>query len=143
MFSRNGFLFRCLVPSSSVVSAVRHKGHSKWDNIKHTKMAKDTEKSKKIGKWIIQITNAVYLGGGNTNPVANGRLAETINRARKEEVPATTIERCLKRLAEREARPVTWEIIGPGGAYLVVDGLTENQSMFKTNVKAVMRQFKG
>lgn len=143
MISRNCQLFRKTICCNLVINLVRNKGHSKWDNIRHTKATKDTQKSKVISRWITQITQAVYSGGGSTSVVGNGKLAEVISRAKKESVPITTIERTLKRLSNKEATLYSVEVLGPGGVFVLIDTFTENRNFTKTNIKSILSKYKG
>ncbi|XP_074602272.1 putative transcriptional regulatory protein PERMA_0079 [Brevipalpus obovatus] len=131
-----------LVPRNCLLTLLRKKGHSKWDNIRHTKMSKDLQRSQLISKVVSSIRLAVWVGGGSTDPKVNTKLASAIEAARQAEVPSATIERNLKKLAERSAKPIISEVIGPGGVFIIIDGETDNPSGFRIELKRTLGPWK-
>lgn len=131
-----------LAPRNCLLTLLRKKGHSKWDNIRHTKMSKDIQRSQVISRIINSIRLAVFIGGGSTDPKVNTKLAAAIEAAQQAQVPSATIERNLKRLSERTARPIISEVIGPGGVFIVIDGETDNPNGFRIDVKKALGPWK-
>ncbi len=54
---------------------LRWKGHSKWQNIKATKAAKDEEYNRKATKHAYEIATSVKENSFETNPEVNKSLA--------------------------------------------------------------------
>src|SRR5207253_1806490 len=105
-------------------------GHSKWSTIKHKKAAKDAKKGKVFTKIIREITVAAKSGGGDVN--MNPRLRLVVDKAKQAGMPKDNIDRAIKKgtgAAEGENyEEVAYEAFGPGGAALLIDALTDNQT---------------
>lgn len=71
------------------------KGHSKWDNIKHTKLAADAIKSQKMGKLMGELNNVVVDG---FDPKKNKRLADVQEKFKREGIPLQMYEKFLDRI---------------------------------------------
>ena len=137
-------VFNCrLLPRVINISSVRFAGHNKWSNIKHVKQAKDVAKGQIINRHLILIKHAITSSGGVVDPKINDKLADALSEAKKAEVPAATIERTLKRALEKKVKPFLFEIVGPGGSYILVEGETDNIGSSRTSMKAQLRSLKG
>ncbi len=104
-------------------------GHSKWKNIQHRKGAQDARRGKMFTKLAVEITVATRLSGKDPN--ANPRLRLALNKARSINMPATNIERAIKRGAGELNEDVqffenVYEGYGPGGVAVLVECLTDN-----------------
>ena len=77
-------------------------GHSKFANIKHKKEKNDAAKGKIFTIIGREIAVAVKEGGG-PDPANNFKLATVIAKAKANNMPNDTIERGIKRKAERLA----------------------------------------
>ncbi|KAF7638912.1 hypothetical protein Mgra_00001722 [Meloidogyne graminicola] len=75
----------------------RLKGHSHWQNVAKTKMAKDQEKAKKINEFAKKIKVAVKEG---FDPAINKKLARVMEDYRKESLPSETFNKLLNRLKD-------------------------------------------
>ena len=99
-------------------------GHSKWATIKRKKAATDQARGKMFSKYIKEITIAARHGGGDPN--ANPRLRTAIAAARSVNMPASNIDRAVKRgTGEVEGvhyEETHYEGYGPGGAAILVVG---------------------
>lgn len=115
-------MFRTLVKHSSYICEAiitpnqfvkRYAGHSKWQNIKHIKGAKDAERSQtftKIGRFmkvavagkytVIIVKMLIYYsfseGNGSIDPKLNLKLSQVIDQARRANMPTATIQSILK-----------------------------------------------
>jgi YebC/PmpR family DNA-binding regulatory protein len=120
-------------------------GHSKWANIKHRKAAVDKKRGKIWSKLAHHIIVAARLGGGD--PRTNNRLQDAINDARKENMPASNIDRAIKRGTgeSNEAAPeeLVYEGYGPGGVALVVETLTDNRKRTAPDIKHIFDKHGG
>jgi YebC/PmpR family DNA-binding regulatory protein len=114
-------------------------GHSKWANIKHRKAAVDRKRGKVWSKLAHHIIVAARMGGGD--PRANNRLLDAIEDARKENMPASNIERAIKRgtgeLREADPEELVYEGYGPGGVAIIVETLTDNRKRTAPDVKHI------
>src|SRR5512136_1057217 len=98
-------------------------GHSKWATIKRKKAATDQARGKLFSKFIKEITIAARHGGGDAE--TNPRLRTAIAAAKAVNMPASNIDRALKRgtgevagVAYEEAQ---YEGYGPAGVALLVE----------------------
>ena len=105
-------------------------GHSKWATIKRKKAAADAARGKLFTKAIKEITLAARHGGGD--PDANPRLRTAITAAKAVNMPASNIERAIKRgtgeLAGVTIEETLYEGYGPGGAAILVEVATDNRN---------------
>lgn len=107
------------------------KGHSKWQNIKHTKAKNDAIKGNLATKFGNQIATAAKMGGAD--PAGNIRLATVIDAAKSYNVPKKTIDAAIRRGAgldakEKQIEQVFYEGIGPSGVSLIIECLTSNRN---------------
>jgi YebC/PmpR family DNA-binding regulatory protein len=112
-------------------------GHSKWANIKHRKAAVDKKRGKIWSKLAHYIIVAARMGGGD--PAMNNRLADAITDARKGNMPASNIDRAIKRgtgeLGGADPEELVYEGYAPGGVALVVEALTDNRKRTAPDIK--------
>lgn len=113
-------------------------GHSKWQNIRHIKAAKDNEKAKVFQKYSIAIKKAVLEGG--PNPKGNNRLAQLLEEARQYNMPNASIERSIKRAKVSRTQSTVVELQGPGGSFFVVEIETDNTARTTHDIKQVCRK---
>ncbi|CAG0915241.1 unnamed protein product [Notodromas monacha] len=123
------------------VTAAVGAGHSKWQNIRHTKAAKDQERAKMIQRHVYAIKKAVR-DGGSPNPVINSVLANAMDRARSNGVPVSSMEQALKKAEGDDAKPYVLEVRGPSGVFLIVDLLTNNLRRSKQSMQVVLNKTK-
>ena len=120
-------------------------GHSKWATIKRKKAATDQARGKMFSKYIKEITIAARHGGGD--PEANPRLRAAIAAAKSVNMPASNIERALKRGAgEVEGAHIEeahYEGYGPGGAAILVEVATDNRNRTTGDIRHILTRFGG
>jgi YebC/PmpR family DNA-binding regulatory protein len=121
-------------------------GHSKWSSIKHKKGAADKKRGALFSKLSRAIIVAAKEGGGD--PTANLALQNAIDKARAVSMPKDNIDRAIARGAGAgeggEAwEPVSYEGFGPGGAAIIVEGLTDNRNRTAAEVRHVFTRFGG
>src|SRR6218665_486318 len=87
-------------------------GHSKWQNIKHIKGAKDQQKSLLYNRLVGRIKYAVGKQGG-ADPKLNKEFGDVLEECRKANMPNSTIDRAVKRAIEKKYVTVRLEVIGP------------------------------
>lgn len=120
----------------------RFAGHSKWQNIKHTKLSKDAEKSRTINKLLNKLRHSLKNVGG-TDPKINKAFGEVMEMCRKANVSNITIDKAIKRALEKKAIPMKLEIMGPNGCLIVLDAESDNKSNLRYVVKTVLKKYNG
>ena len=120
-------------------------GHSKWATIKRKKAATDQARGKMFSKYIKEITIAARQGGGDLE--ANPRLRTAISAAKSVNMPASNIDRAIKRgTGEAEGAHIDeahYEGYGPGGAALLVEVATDNKNRTAGDVRHIFTKFGG
>jgi YebC/PmpR family DNA-binding regulatory protein len=120
-------------------------GHSKWATIKRKKAATDQARGKVFSKYIKEITIAARHGGGDLE--ANPRLRTAIAAAKSVNMPASNIERAVKRgTGEIEGVHIEethYEGYGPGGVALLVEVATDNRNRTTGDVRHILTKFGG
>ncbi|MBT4857275.1 YebC/PmpR family DNA-binding transcriptional regulator [Candidatus Uhrbacteria bacterium] len=116
-------------------------GHSKWSSIKHKKGAADAKRGKLFSKLAKTITVAVKSGGADESTNFTLRLA--IDKARQANMPKDNIIRAISRGSGegddgKELKGVVYEAMGPGGASILIEVLTDNTNRSITNVKTII-----
>jgi YebC/PmpR family DNA-binding regulatory protein len=113
-------------------------GHSHWASIKHKKGAADAKKGKLFSKLAKNIMIAARSGA---NPADNLRLRYAIDAGRAVSMPKDSIERAIKKgsgdLDGSSLEELSYEGIGPGGASLVIDVLTDNTNRTASELRAI------
>lgn len=120
----------------------RFAGHSKWQNIRHTKAAKDSQKSKIYNKLVLKIKSSVQKPGG-TDPKVNREYADVIEMCRRANMPNSTIEKAVKRGLEKKLIPMKLEIIGPNGCLIVLDAESDNRTNLRYSVRGILKKYIG
>src|SRR5204862_2612543 len=120
-------------------------GHSKWATIKRKKAATDQARGKVFSKYIKEITIAARHGGGDVE--ANPRLRTAIAAAKAVNMPASNIERAVKRgTGEIEGVHIEeayYEGYGPGGVALLVEVATDNRNRTTGDVRHTLTKYGG
>lgn len=115
-------------------------GHSKWANIKHRKAAQDSKRGNLFQKLVKAIIIAAKEGGGD--PGTNIRLKAALDRAKAASVPASNIERAIKRgTGEIEGavyEELTYEGYGPEGVAVIVECLTDNKNRTTPEIRFIL-----
>ncbi len=113
-------------------------GHNKWSKIKNKKGAEDAKKSNLFSKLSKQIiAESKKCGGDLTSP----SLIATIEIAKKENMPKDTIERAIKKGADKDTLAldnVTYEAYLPGGAAIIIEGLTDSKNRTAAEVRHLL-----
>ncbi|TMQ71051.1 MAG: YebC/PmpR family DNA-binding transcriptional regulator [Candidatus Eisenbacteria bacterium] len=120
-------------------------GHSKWATIKRKKAATDQARGKVFSKYIKEITIAARHGGGD--PDANPRLRTAINAAKSVNMPASNIDRAIKRgtgeVGGVHYEETQYEGYGPGGAAILVEVATDNRNRTTGDVRHTFTKYGG
>ncbi|MFZ1813998.1 MAG: YebC/PmpR family DNA-binding transcriptional regulator [Rhizobiaceae bacterium] len=121
-------------------------GHSKFKNIMHKKGRADAARSKLFSRLSKEITVAVKMGGGTTDPTMNPRLRLAIQNAKGQSVPKDNIQRAINKGAGGDGedyKEMRYEGYGPGGIAVIVETLTDNLNRTAANVRAAFTKYGG
>jgi len=120
-------------------------GHSKWSTIKHKKGRKDARRGKVFTKLIREITVAAREGGGDES--SNPRLRLAVLNAKAENMPATNIDRAVKKgtgdLPGESYEGAIYEGYGPGGVAIFIETLTDNKNRTVSEVRHLFTKYNG
>ena len=118
-------------------------GHNKWSKIKHKKAATDAKKSKVFSIHAKTMAVVSRRARGYKNDPG---LARAMERARAVNMPNDNIERAVLRGvgADNAAlEEVIYEAYGPGGAALVIEGITDNKNRTTPEIKHLLSTYGG
>ena len=117
-------------------------GHSHAANVRRRKEAGDAKRGKIFSKMARNIMNAARTGGGD--PSANLNLKYAIDRARAVSMPKDNIERAIKKgtgeLDGKALEICMYEAIGPGGVFIMIDGLTDNRNRTASEIRKILER---
>lgn len=114
-------------------------GHSKFKNIMHKKGRADAARSKLFSRLSKEITVAVKMGGGTTDPGMNPRLRLAIQNAKGQSMPKDNIQRAINKGSGGDGedyKEMRYEGYGPGGVAIIVEALTDNLNRSASNIRA-------
>lgn len=120
-------------------------GHSKWANIKRQKAVVDAKKGATYAKMAREIIVAAKLGG--TDPNANFRLRDAIQRAKAEGVPNDNIQRAIEKGAgaggSDQMEELNYEGYGPGGVAIMLSCATDNRNRTAGDIRSSFSKYGG
>jgi len=114
-------------------------GHSQFKNIMHRKGRQDAMRSKLFSRLSKEITVAVKMGAGITDPNMNPRLRLAVQNARGQSMPKDNIQRAINKAVGgggEEYKEMRYEGYGPGGVAVIVEALTDNLNRSASNIRA-------
>lgn len=119
-------------------------GHSKWSSIKHKKAKKDAQRSQIFSKFSRKLTIEARAGADlQTNPGL--RLA--VEMAQEAGMPKSNIQKAIQRgtgeLPGVSYEEFTCEGYGPGGAALLIEGVTDNKKRAIAQIRHTLSQHGG
>lgn len=119
-------------------------GHSKWAQIKYKKGVADAKKGRMFSQLSRIITLAAKHGG--QDPDTNAALRVAVEKAKQANMPSSNIVRAIARSGEKDAstlEEVRYEAYGPGGAALIIEGITDNSNRTSNELKHVLQKHGG
>ncbi|VDM21963.1 unnamed protein product [Hydatigera taeniaeformis] len=116
----------------------RFAGHSHWQNVRHTKEAKDKERARITSNFLLQIDAAIKHSGGVRDPKLNNRLASVIADAKSKNVPMDTINRRLS--AQDIVDPYIIEIQAPGGIFALIETRFKSVKSARDKVQGIAKK---
>ncbi|GAB4360126.1 MAG: YebC/PmpR family DNA-binding transcriptional regulator [Oricola sp.] len=114
-------------------------GHSQFKNIMHRKGRQDAARSKLFSRLSKEITVAVKMGGGITDPNMNPRLRLAVQNAKGQSMPKDNIQRAINKAVGgggEDYKEMRYEGYGPGGVAIIVEALTDNLNRSASNIRA-------
>ena len=114
-------------------------GHSKFKNIMHRKGRQDAARSKLFSRLSKEITVAVKMGAGVTDPDMNPRLRLAVQNAKGQSMPKDNIQRAINKGSGNDGEDyeeIRYEGYGPGGVAIIVEALTDNRNRSASNIRA-------
>ncbi len=115
-------------------------GHNKWSKIKHKKAVTDAVKSKIFSKYAQMIALASKKCSGDTH---SPELRSVIERAKKDGMPKTNIERAIAKgagVGGAQIEEVIYEAYGPGGVAMIITAITDNKNRTTPEIKHILRK---
>src|SRR5690348_1557363 len=103
-------------------------GHNKWSKIKNKKAVTDAKKSKVFSMFAKMIAVESRKAKGDKNSPS---LRAVMERARAVNMPNDNIDRAVAKGAGGDGgnlEEVLYEAYGPGGAALIIEGITDNKN---------------
>ena len=120
-------------------------GHSHWANIAYKKAAVDKKRGKVYSKIARKIIAAAKSGGGD--PDMNLRLKYAIADARAANMTNEQIKRAIDRgtgaTASERYDEVVYEGYTPGGAAVLIEGLTDNPHRTAPDIRGIFEKHGG
>ncbi len=115
-------------------------GHSKWAQIKRQKGVADAKKSKVFAKISRLISIAARSG---KDPAMNPVLRDAIDKAKEVNMPSDNIQKAIKRGSGEskeagELEEVLYEVFGPGGCAILIEGITDNKNRTLAEVRHIL-----
>ncbi len=116
-------------------------GHSHAKTVKRVKEASDKKRGQVFSKIARLISVAVKEKG--PNPETNPRLRIAIEAARSANMPKENIDRAIKKgtgedVLEENLEEVIFEAYGPGGAAIIIEGITDNKNRTLGEIKQIL-----
>jgi len=119
-------------------------GHSHFAGIKHKKEANDAQRGKIFSKFAREITIAAREGA---KVETNSKLRTVIEKAKAMNMPRDNIDRALVKGAGggegANLEEVLFEAYGPGGAAILIQGITDNNKRTVNEIKQILNQNNG
>ena len=120
-------------------------GHNKWSKIKRQKAATDSKRSKTWAITSREITVAARDGGAD--PSMNAKLALAVQKAKRENMPKSNIERAIRRgtgeVEGQNYQEHTYEGYAPQGVAVFVEVLTDNTNRTVADLRSMFSKAGG
>ncbi|KRY08717.1 Translational activator of cytochrome c oxidase 1 [Trichinella patagoniensis] len=121
----------------------RHKGHSKWQNIRHTKMANDIMKQRIFSKLAYKIGVAIRGNNMQTNPHLNRDLEKVLEECQAKNMPKVSIDRAIERAVSKPLQTIHFDAKGPGGSLFIIETLTDRKDYTKSIIQKYFNKVGG
>ena len=126
--------------SLSFINKIGMSGHSKWSQIKRKKELTDAKKGRIFSKLAKLIEVAAKNG---TDIKTNLSLKTIIDSAKAANMPATNIERAIKKgggldKENSNLEEIIYEAYGPGGVAMIIQVVTSNKNRTAAEIKHIL-----
>ncbi|KAF7233065.1 hypothetical protein EG68_05513 [Paragonimus skrjabini miyazakii] len=121
------------------VQPSRLAGHSHWQNVRHTKEAKDKLKSKASQYYLRAVASAIKAGNGLRDPKLNSHLAAVLAEAKANSVPLSTLERALK--SEDTTDPYLIEVQAQGGLFILIESCAKSVNSERQRLTSLVKKY--
>uniref|UniRef100_A0A183TGI0 Putative transcriptional regulatory protein Minf_0651 n=1 Tax=Schistocephalus solidus TaxID=70667 RepID=A0A183TGI0_SCHSO len=118
---------------------LRNAGHSHWQNVRHTKEAKDKERARMTSIILSQLNIAIKAGGGSKDPKLNSRVAAVLANAKANNIPMETLNRRLAAVDITD--PYVIEIQAPGGIFALVETRAKNVRPIRDKIQGIAKKY--
>lgn len=118
-------------------------GHNKWAQIKRQKGAEDAKKSKVFAIMSKKITVESRMAKGDKNSPG---LRKLIENAKAVNMPNDKIDTAVAKgigAGGAEMQNVMYEAYGPGGAAIIIEGVTDNKNRMTPEIKHLLDKHGG
>ena len=119
-------------------------GHSHAKTVKRAKDANDKKRSNAFSKLSRLVSIAAKEG---EDPEFNAKLRAAVEEAKKFNMPKDKIEAAIKRGSGEEQgaqlEEVMYEALGPEGAMLILEGITDNKNRTLAEIKQTLQKHNG
>ncbi len=108
-----------------------------FEKRKHSIFKTALQNSKLYSRYSKQLYVAAKKGV--PDPAANPVLRSIVERAKRENVPSHVIEKAIQKAAGKggeDFQPARYEGFGPGGALVIVDCLTDNNTRTISDIRS-------
>ncbi|OON15666.1 DNA-binding regulatory protein, YebC/PmpR family [Opisthorchis viverrini] len=139
LYAASSIRWNPLYSMASFTEARRFAGHSHWQNVRHTKEARDKQKSKAAQIYIRAVNNAIKAGGGIRDPKLNSQLASVLAEAKANSVPLSTLERFMK--AEFTTDPYFIEVQAPGGLFILIESCAKSVNAERHQIAGIVKRY--
>jgi len=117
------------------------KGHSKWQNIKATKGKNDMIKSQATNQLLRKVRSAVTRGGFDLK--LNRELSALESDFRSQGLSLDTFKNFLQKLKDKPDVEYTFDVIGPGGTFFIIQAETDNKKVFESTLRKYFNKLGG
>jgi len=120
-------------------------GHSHAKTVKRTKDANDAKRGKIFSKLSRLISIAAKNG---SDPESNAKLKQAVDEARKANMPKENVAKAIQRGSGEtkdgeQLEEVLYEALGPGGANIIIEGITDNKNRTLLEVRQILQKNNG
>ncbi|CAC5397355.1 unnamed protein product [Mytilus coruscus] len=118
------------------------KGHSHWQNIKHTKGEQDALRGKETQMLTLRIKNALK-DNASTDPKVNNELGRCIDSGKQKNIAMDTILRIIRNTASKNesTREEIIECTGAGGLKFIIQAFTDLPKRTRPDIQARLKKF--
>ena len=120
-------------------------GHSHAKTVKRTKDANDAKRGTIFSKLSQLISLAAKT---DSDPENNAKLKQAIEKAKKANMPKDNVTKAIQRGSGaakdgEQLEEVLYEVLGPGGANIIIEGITDNKNRTLLEIRQILQKNNG